>query len=79
MALDPAEQAETLLLAARLAGVTLQPDDIKIELLPAPHTKPSSLPQGCKLCTHFFSIHIVQKLERLARKRRLALRASTMV
>ena len=54
MALDPAELAETLLLVARLAGVTLQPDDIKIELLPAPHTKPSSLPPVMQAAYAFF-------------------------
>ena len=43
---DRAELAEALIKVARLAHVTLQLCDVKIELLPAPHRRPSSLPKG---------------------------------
>lgn len=39
--------------AAKLAGIDLGPDDIAIEMLPAPHTPPTRLPPG-KMAVYVF-------------------------
>ena len=43
---DLAELAASFAEVARLAGVHIKPQDLRIEWLPAPHRRPGSLPHG---------------------------------
>ncbi|MBI3694505.1 MAG: hypothetical protein HY238_06660 [Acidobacteria bacterium] len=46
MSHDLAELADSLVKVAQLAHVELRPGDVKTELLPSPHRRPSRLPAG---------------------------------
>lgn len=46
MTWDPRKAVADFVTVARLAGVELRADDIRIEELPAPHVPPKSLPGG---------------------------------
>ena len=48
MAFDPQEIVDTLVEAGRLAGVSIELHEIRHEVLPAPHRRPSSLPVGAQ-------------------------------
>jgi hypothetical protein len=54
MMADFRELAETLISVARLSGVTLEPTDITIESLPAPHKRPRGIPSGKQVVYAFF-------------------------
>lgn len=46
MEFDPKELVEAFLQVAELAHVSLPPADVRHEILPAPHRRPSGLPPG---------------------------------
>ena len=46
MKFDPNELKEAFIAAARLARIEVKPSDVRIELVPAPHRWPNSLPLG---------------------------------
>lgn len=52
---DPKDVLADFALVARLAGVTLTADDIRVEELPAPHAPPTHLPTG-RMAVYVFSL-----------------------
>lgn len=52
---SPEDVMEKFRVVAELAGVTLAEDDIRIEVLPAPHKPPSRLPAGT-MAVYVFSL-----------------------
>ena len=51
---DESDLQKDLSEVMRLAGATLTPSDLVVEILPAPHRRPSSIPAGAQAVYAFF-------------------------